>query len=45
MWQEQNRDHIAPAWIKKAHKYHGIQSSFCERGECYFYRNGRRSKL
>jgi len=45
VWQERNRDHVAPEWVKKAHKRHGIAMSYEERGKHYFYRNGERCKL
>jgi len=31
--------------IKKKMKYHGIQVAECQRGKCYFYRDGKRCKL
>lgn len=32
-------------YYKKRMKYHGINVAMCQRGKCYFYRDGRRCKL
>jgi hypothetical protein len=37
--------HVASAWIKERHKYHGIQVSEIYRGEHTFMRDGKRCRL
>ena len=42
---EMRQDHLVPAWVKQAHKKHGIGISIEERGKHCFYRDGKRVKL
>ena len=36
---------VAPDIIKRAHKYHGIDTSIMVDGKLYFWRDGKRCKL
>ena len=42
----QTNKYVAENWIKERHKYHGIQTSFEERGKHYFIdKKGRKCRL
>lgn len=36
---------VAPDIIKKAHRYHGIDTSIMDDGRLYFWRDGKKCKL
>lgn len=40
--KRENKEYIAEKWLKDRMKKHGTDSAICDKGVCYFYRNGKK---